>query len=146
MFVSEIIPYCHHSHTKRNSLHTRTVFIVFRNISTMAEWSFTDGTDISNYLWRAWGWRWHRRNLTFLNNTIQYTDSDCNNRTIRKLTLQLLFLKYWRIIQKTFLIKIAEKDTKHRSSRPAEVFCKVDILENFVRFTEKMQAEALQPS
>ena len=40
------------------------------------------------------------------------------------------------ILEKAFLTKISEKDTKHRDSCP-EVFCKVDVLKNFERFTGK---------
>ena len=46
------------------------------------------------------------------------------------------FLKYWRIIQKSFLTKISKKDSKHGNSCP-EVFCTVDFLKNFERFTGK---------
>ena len=46
------------------------------------------------------------------------------------------------IIQKGFLTKISEKDTKHRGSRP-EMFCKVDVPKNFVRFTGKHLCRSL---
>ena len=71
-----------------------------------------------------------------------YADSNCVSRTIQRLNLQLLFLKYWRIIEKAFLIKSSEKDTRHRSSRP-EVLWKVNILKKFVGFTGKYVSESL---
>ena len=40
------------------------------------------------------------------------------------------------ILEKAFLTKISEKDTKHRGSCP-EMFCKIDVLKKFERFTGK---------
>ena len=93
---------------------------------------FSEGTDVSKCLRRASSWRWHWKNFDIFRK--QYADTDCISRTILRLSIQLLFLKHWRIVQKGFLTKTAEKDTKHRGSHP-KVFCKVDVLKNILRFT-----------
>ena len=93
---------------------------------------FSEGTDVSKCLRRASSWRWHWKNFGIFRK--QYADTDCISRTILRLSIQLLFLKHWRIVQKGFLTKTAEKDTKHRGSHP-KVFCKVDVLKNILRFT-----------
>ena len=94
----------------------------FWNISTMPGWLFTEGTNLFR---GALGWQWHWRNFGIFEQ--QYADSDCDSQMISRLSLQLLFLKYLRIIQKAFLTNISQKDTKHRGNGP-EVFHKVNVL------------------
>ena len=55
------------------------------------------------------------------------------------MSLQLQFLKYWKTIQEAFLTKTAEKDRKHKGL----MFCKVDNLESFVKFTGKRLCQRL---
>ena len=65
--------------------------------------------------------------LVFLDNNMLTKLQQPNNL----LSLQLMFLKYWRIIQEAFLTKVSEKDTRHRSSclgvlcRRSQKLCKI---------------------
>ena len=90
--------------------------------------------------------------LRLINGLFNHSQFATENKTF--CAYWCMLVKYWRLIQTDFLTKFAEKDTKHRSSHP-EVFCKVDILKNFVKFAGKhlcrslfikVQTEALQLS
>ena len=71
-------------------------------MSTIAEWSFTKGQIFFEEL----------QAVDSIEGILTFLD---NNMLIAIATVDRdMFLKYWRIIQKTFLTKISENDAKQR--------------------------------
>ena len=96
----------YHSHMKRNSLDTRAVLIEFLEyVNSSGEVVYWGDRSFS----RTLGWRWHWRNFVFLDNNMLIATVTAER--FRDLVCSYC-LKYSRIIQNAFLIKISEKRYK----------------------------------
>ena len=94
-------------------------------MSTITGWSFSEGADLFRGVLDCDG---IGGIFTFLDHNILITIA-----RVERFRDYATFSEILENHLESFLTKILKKDTKHKSSRP-EVFCKLDILKNFVRF------------
>ena len=127
----------HHSHTKRNSSYKRVVFIEFseyvKNSGAVVYWGEISFKMSLKSFWLVMSLKDDGIDILDNNILIAITTTE----RFRDWVCSYSVWKTGKSFRRFFQPKLQKKDIKHRSSCP-KVFCKVNVLKNFVRVSESL--------